>query len=518
MAMAAAPVMAHADEHSNAANDVLSFITKISAHYQIVLLRTFVDLTYDNISVSPGGDEMVLNGVKLYPELEWDKEAKCEVAIDRMVTGSVYSFETLGSNIEANGVTVSPDCIMPDVAGMMSSFGYNGLTADAMSINISYNLPSSSATMNVLLSVQDAADISIDADFSYFWFRLPLEGGDDPIPVIQLAQAEVGIENRGLWERLEPMVAAQMGDVNAIPQMAQMMVGQAFSEGGQRQPTADEHAFVENLSAELARFLTEKNRLVVTAAPEGGVWLDETIFDSPQTMVAALKPQLSSTTSAVKAIIPPADMIAALASGANPDDATRLKIGKALLTGVGAPRATDKGVAMLMPLADAWNGDAAAMVAKASAANGADGPAYEMALRALASGASAAMGTADALESRMNLSDVLAAQQAVLDGWPGAADAEAAVKAAIEGGDVGAMRKMAYALSVGRGMPRSYKAGYAAATLAAAAGDRGAANLRDRMNARFGTDAAWLAAAAEAEEQALKAWVEDGFGAKLAGQ
>ena len=80
------------------------------------------------------------------------------------------------------------------------------------------------------------------------------------------------------------------------------------------------------------------------------------------------------------------------------------------------------------------------------------------------------------------------------------------------------MRKLAYAMSVGRGMPRSYMVAYAAATLAAAAGDRGAANLRDRMNARFGTDSAWLEAVSEAEAEALTAWVEDGFGATVAGQ
>ena len=394
MAMATTPAMAnmHADS-----SGVMAFVQRLATQYLVLVSRTFVDLTYDNISVEPGTNHLIITGLTLYPELEWDTEAACEVTVDRVMTGETFSFDTAGTAIELTGVTIPPACLVPEMAGMMSSFGYNGLTADTMSIDIGYHLPTSAADIAITATIVDAADISVAAEFDYLWFRVPIDDPDDePIPVMQLSQAEISIENAGIWERLEPMVAMQaeqMGGLEAMPQMAQQMIPQALAMGGP--PSPEVEAFAQNVSQELARFLQEKNRIVVTAAPEGGVWIDEEIFDSPGNMISALQPMISSSSSAVKAIIPPADMMAAMAEGAAPDAATRLSMGEALLTGIGAPRAVDKGIAMLMPLATEWNGEAAAMIADAHAANGNAADGYRMALVALASGEASAMGTAD---------------------------------------------------------------------------------------------------------------------------
>ena len=51
--------------------------------------------------------------------------------------------------------------------------------------------------------------------------------------------------------------------------------------------------------------------------------------------------------------------------------------------------------------------------------------------------------------------------------------------------------------------------------VAAAGGDRGAANLRDRLNRRFGDDPAWREAAARAESEALQIW-NSGIGEAIA--
>lgn len=506
---------------AKANDDVASlyaFLQRIGAHYGIMVLRSFVDVTYEQVTIEPGTNQVILTGMKLYPELPWDQDAACEVTIDRASSGDILSFETVQTGYEFSGVSANAACFDPDVAGMMGSFGYDGVTADTVSISIAYNLPDSSADLTINAAISEAVDVSVSAAFDYLWFRIPIDGYGDPIPVAQLAEAEISIENKGVWERVEPMVGAQIGDLNAVPQMAQAIVGQAFTEGGTRQPTADEAAFVESLSAELARFLQEKNRIVVTAAPEDGVWLDETIFDSPSNMVAAFKPQVSGTPSALRSIIPPAEMAAALADGANPDDATRMKIGKALLTGIGAPRSVEAGGELLIPLANNWNGEAAALVADAAGDFGEYAIGYEMALIALAQGESSAMSAADDLETDLSMTDALALQKKVSDAWPGGSDMQAAFQKAVADGDITAIRNMANAASVGRNMPRDYETAYALATLGAAAGDRSSAALRDRMDRRFNAldQKTWVKASSKAANDALSVWTDGGLGAAMA--
>jgi len=513
-ALATASTPAAAQNQTDAAG-FFNLVQRLGAHYAILVARSFVDLTYDQLTVEPGTNHMVISGLKVYPILDWDQDGNCEITIDRVVMGDRYSFETVGRASEVSGVMVPTACLDPQMGSMMGSFGYDGLTLDSATIDIEYNLPDSSAELSVNASVADAADISISAQFDYLWFNLPFDGYGDPIPVAQLGEAEVTIENKGVWERLEPMVTQQMGDLNAIPQMAQMVIGQALTDGGTRQPSESENAFVQNLSAELARFLNEKNRIVVTAAPEGGVWLDESILDSPQNLIAALQPSVSATPAAFRNIIPPADMAAALADGANPDDATRLAIGRALITGVGAPRSLEDGARLLEPLARGWNGEAASLLAEAAADFGEDTLGYEMALIALAAGDMSALGTADELEGRLDIAQILALQDQVGSNWPGEADFQAAFGQAVAAGDIGKIRKDANATVVGRGLPRSFEAAYTLATLAAAGGDRSAANLRDRMDRRFGTDPAWVEMAAEAGSVALQIWTQGGLGAAI---
>ena len=500
--------------HETHGSDLFNLIQKISVHYQLVLARTFVDLTYDSVAVSADGMSVTINGAKVYPEVPWDQDGNCVVEIDRLASNGVLSFDTLHSRMDISGVNVPAACLDPDIGGMMQSFGYDGLQADTMAIDISYNLPSSSADVSVQASIVDAADLSIAATFDYLWVRVPLDGYGDPEPVAYLGEAEIAIENGGLWERLEPMVAAQMGDLNAVPQMAQMMVGQAFTEGGSRQPTADEQAFVDNLSSELARFLAEKNRIVVTVAPERSVKLGPDAFDGPGDIIALLKPEISGVPLAYRRMVSPDELSAALGGGGGLDDDARLRVGKALVTGIGAPRSLNDGAALLGPLADGWNAEAAMLVAQARAAGGDSVGGYAMALRGLAGGAQGSITLADELERELGIDEVLATQEATIDAWPGAGEATGQLEAMIGSGDVSGLRRMANRAATGKDMPRDYVTAYFLASLAAAGGDRGAANLRDRLDNQLDSDA-WNQAAAAAASEALQIWV-GGLGAAIA--
>ena len=497
--------------------NVFNLLQRISGHYSILLTRSLVDLTYDSITVEPGSGSLVITGLTVYPEFEWDENFECEITMDRAVLGSIYGFETVSTNIELSGVTVPPACVDPGAAGMLTGFGYgDGVVAESMSIEIAYDLPSSAADITVQAAVEDAADISLAASFNYLWVRFPTDGGDEPIPVAVLGDAELTVENGGLWERVEPMVAAQMGDVNAIPSMAQLMLGQMLGEPG-GQPAPEIQAFADNVSAELARFIENKDRLVLRVAPEGGLFLDENTFSGPAEAIKLLQPVLSGIPASYRALVQPDELAAALAGGNGMSDEAKLRVGEALLTGIGAPRSPAHAETLLGALADAWNGDAAHLVADARVAAGDEVGAYAMTMRALAGSAAGAIGAADTLETQIEVVEILSAQETARDAWPGASDFDAAITAMVAQGDISGLRRMALNAAVGKGMPRDYATAYYLASLASAGGDRGAANLIRRLDAQFkASDSdAWRADAAAAAAAALETW-SAGLGATIA--
>ena len=493
--------------------DILQLLQRISGQYLVMITRTFVDLTYDTIQVEPKTNNLIVSGLRLYPELDWDQNAECVVEIDRALMGGIQGFDLVQSVIEFSGVTLSPSCLPPDAGGMLAAFGYQVLTADTMTIDIAYELPTAAADVTVQAAIREVGDVTLSAAFDYLWFRIPTDGGDDPIPVAILESAELAIENGGVWERVEPMVLGQIGDPAAVPPMIQAMLGQMFTEGGTRAPSENETAFVANVASEVERFLRDKNRIVVTAAPQDGLYLDEDLFSSPSAALEALQPELSATPLALRSMIDTETLSAALAGGSVPED-QRLRVGEALVSGIGAPLAPREGQALLMPLADAWNGPAAAALA-ASFQETDVARSYDMSLRALAGGDRTIAGVADQLEARMSLADVLAAQQRAISTWPGNADYKDGSKTILESGDVSAMRRLASVALTGQNMPRDYAAAYFWASLAAAAGDRGGVSLRERLDYRFAGNAAWQQTSGEVASEVLKAWTTGGVAAAV---
>ncbi len=493
----------------------LRVLQRIATQYTILVTRMFVDMTYDSIAVEPGTNDLIVTGLRLYPELDWDQERGCEIVVDRAVIADSNSFDTLRTTVELSGLSMPPACFQPDVAGAMAGFGYDGLTADSIAIDLAYDLPSSAADMVVQASVEQAAEVSLTAHFDYLWFRFPVAEATDsemaeanPIPVARLGSAELVIENAGLWDRLETMVSAQMGgDLSALPQMVQMSASELFTGGGMRPSTPEEDAFVANLADQIGRFVENRDRIVLTVAPQdGSVLLTQELIDSPGALIAALHPVVSAAPRAYREMIAPADLEAALAGGDELDPELRLRVGQALVTGVGAPRAVDAGWQLLAPLADQWNAAAALMAGKASQSAGDPQVAYAMALRAMAGGEARAGALADEVEAMLPLIAVLGAQAEAASAWPGAADAQATADQLLAAGDVAGMRRRAYAAATGRDRPRDYAEAYYWASLAAAAGDRGAASLRQRLDDRFAGQDGWREVADTRSAAALETW------------
>ena len=249
--------------------------------------------------------------------------------------------------------------------------------------------------------------------------------------------------------------------------------------------------------------------------PIDDVYSDDIFLLSDGDRLGFLRPKVSNLPSALQSIIPPADVAAALADAASLDDATRIKIGTALLTGDCAPRLIEAGARILLPAAMNRSGEAAVILAKAYQSVGRNDEAYSMALIALASGDWSAAAIADELERSMPLAEIMTLQDEASEDWPGRTGFGTTIDAAVADGDVRAIAAHAHAASVGRDLPRSFGNAYKLATLAAAAGDRSAARLRDRLDRRFGGDAHWQSASGEASDEAMARWIDGGMTAAV---
>jgi TPR repeat protein len=251
----------------------------------------------------------------------------------------------------------------------------------------------------------------------------------------------------------------------------------------------------------------------VVVAPEGGVWLNEDAFDGPGEMISTLKPVVSTGPHSNNSVLSPALLAAALAGDQGLSDADRLTAGKALMTGLGAPRNREAAMRLLVPLAAGnWDAEAAMTLAQGLADMGDAQAAYPYALVALAGGNTAAASLAARLEADLQAGSVIETQAVILSSFPtdpGLADRRAAISA---NPDVAAMRTLALDTRLGRGVPRSYVTAYLYASLAAAAGDRASANLRDELDRLGAGDPGWAASLAEASTEALSIWTEEGLG------
>ena len=101
-------------------------------------------------------------------------------------------------------------------------------------------------------------------------------------------------------------------------------------------------------------------------------------------------------------------MTRALAGDADTSDDQRLAVGTALITGTGAPKSVEKGRALLEPLAQAGNTQAALTLARALAESD-PAAAYHQALVAAAAGEDGATAVLDGLEETLDTGALLEA-------------------------------------------------------------------------------------------------------------
>ena len=202
------------------------------------------------------------------------------------------------------------------------------------------------------------------------------------------------------------------------------------------------------------------------------------------------------------------------------------------VTDIGAPRALAEGQALLIPLADAGNDEAALALADSLQATDPEA-AYRFALKVGTGGAS---GLMDRLEQNLTTPQVLALQSTALaqEGVQGGAAsrkarprghraAAATMPSPHDFVPVTRVRAKALAHLRGSGAVRSYARAYYWALLGKAAGDQAAATIAGEIETRMrrrGPDAAtaWQAAADQARTGALAHWLAADYPATLAGK
>ncbi|MEM6478134.1 MAG: hypothetical protein AAF647_03700, partial [Pseudomonadota bacterium] len=346
--------------------------------------RTQADITYDHLSVSGGGQIFTMTGLEIFLLLNSGED--CAIFVDR-VTLSLSPWEEIDQvnlRVDAIGGDFDATCIPAEAR---QEFPPGLLTEDVIDIDhailaLAYDLPSAGATLDLCLTSSGFAEISANAVLDYF--AIEATDPDNPLPVMFLEEATVTLANLGLWEKVLPLLPPDVASPLVIgPVITQQMTAGLLSNGGDAALTALEERFVLSAGEVAARFLGEPERIVLEMRPEVPTYLDFfTYEETPRAAIADTEPRFLTAPSAEDRLIDVALVRAALTGGGLTDE-ERLTVGRALLTGKGAPQNQAAARDLLAPLIASADAETLGLLAE-TAADPAE--AYALALRAVAAG------------------------------------------------------------------------------------------------------------------------------------
>ncbi len=493
-------------------------LSRIVIQWIVGALRTQMEITYEGLVVTPDGREAYLTGVAISPLMPWDARRECEIRVDRIDISESGGPDDLRLHLEFIGATAAPQCLEPGLADTVAVAGYDGLALERAYLDLDYRFGASSLTATLHAAIRDALVIEASADLAYVWLRESEDfyvTGEEFEPVIGLRGLEVRVEDAGALAALRPVLPSMGMEIDAIPPMVEGALREALAPMDGQSLPANTAAFIGNVRLAAQEFLANGGALTVAARPDRVLWLGPESLETPEALLDALSLEAGAGPLRARSALDPALIVGAVAgdyAGMTPDD--KRAVAAHLMLTLGGPKATEAGRALLAPLADTGDAEAALILAKALAAADPEA-AYRRGLFA-ANRTSGVLALLDEAEAALPLAAVLDAQSAAEDPAADAADAEV-----IAAADIALIRRAALAYMVGDGPARNYRRAYAMASLAAAAGDRASIDLRARLDRRLEARGAedadlWRAAAASLADQALDVWVGEGLGAKLA--
>lgn len=486
--------------------------------YGIIALRSQVDLQYGALTVNALAGRVVITDLSVWPLVEWDNNGDCKVTVERAVlqTTRPDTPQRMRFGMSLYGVNAPDACLPEEARPMLAMAELGSVEIPHLSMDLVYDLPSAGADVTVHATVGGLVEADLVADISYLSFD-GREDMEEPEPVVFLSSASLTLTNLGGWEVARTMVPPPFMDPDQVPLALQGMLGaalgqmnrEAAGEGATGDPSAltpAQQNFVDSAVATWTGFLANPQRLVLETAipPAEAAFLDFELYeDNPVQLFADLQPVLALAPVAARAALPTDQLRAALAEDATGVPAEdMLRVGKALASGVGAPRAIDAAIRVLTPLAQDGNAEAADALAGALESRAPD-QSYRWSLLAGAEGSAGATARLDRLERSLPFPHVLQLQ----------AEASQGVSHPVEALEsVSALKAQARARLTGRGALRSYQVAAMWAMIAAAAGDAEGRAILDEIDQRVaaaGPDAVgpWAEAESGASSLALDAWI-----------
>lgn len=477
-------------------------IGTIALHSMMSWARLLADIRYDQVSVDPVALKVTLTGVRIAPYLPDWPDGQCQVRVERLTLNGqpVDVRDTRRMRVALDGVAMEAGCLPFEAAGMLRGLGFPQLTAGRIEADLTYDYPSGGLFARVSADIDRLATVDADVDLDYVSYRMDFaRENPEPRGAVDLNSVVVAIQDRGAWDIARKFIMP--GQVN--PEELAPVVGAGIeaaledANGPGVAATEKQRAFARSAGAVTASFLTSGRQVVVaTAIEKAPLRIDLTqepafaaLFDALNPTVSHSQPQLASAVSV-------AELDAAMKAETPPENA--FEIGRALITGIGAPKNPNGGIRLLLPLARGGNTEANFLIATEIAAyNPVD--AYSHALRAAASGIPGSLALLDRIERDVPFAEVIKLQGSLLS------DPDDTLY-----GDLAAMRSAAREFLGGTRRPRSWLAAYYWSSMAAAAGDASSAALRDEIGEimRLRGDAeGWTKEANSIDNGVLRDWI-----------
>ncbi|MDF1716013.1 MAG: hypothetical protein P1U75_04975 [Antarcticimicrobium sp.] len=476
-------------------------------HSVMTWARLLADIRYDQLSVDPVAARATLTGIEIVPLIPGLPVDACRITAAR-VTINGNPLDRIGAGrlrLVLDGMDIAAGCLPPEGANMLRGMGFATLHAPWAELDLLYDHASGGVRARLSADFDRLASLNLSADLDYVSYRMDFET-EEPVVAADLTHAELVLRDLGAWTLAQNFLPPELKQPGALGPVIAGAVAQAMAgANGPEMPASEKQRGFATQAGTVAAGFAPGGRVVLsTSIADGPFRLDEASVESFRALFDALNPQVGARPTALQVALPVAALQAALNAEEPPADA--LAFGRALMTGIGAPRNPAQGLKLLLPLARAGNTEASLLIAR-GVAESQPANAYAHALRAAATNRPGALAILDRIERDLPYAQVIEAQNVLMAGPEDALY-----------GDLAAMRAAARDFLTGAGRPRSWRAAYYWASMAAAAGDPSGAALRDEITETLrlrGDAAAWAAETESLENGVLRDWMGKDVPARL---
>ena len=484
--------------------DVFTFENLTTRMMQTLLstARVFADIRYQDIRVDPIASRLTLLNLDVRPHLPGLAPDACTVTAARVTfAGQPWDRpQSTRLRVGFDNVNVGMGCLPAVARGVALGAGIRQFSIPRLDMGMTYDFASGGAKFDISANLKKIAAIELFVDADYVSLRMD-PNTEEPRPAVDLNMAHLTIDDRGGWAVVTQFMPREIQTSEALQQIVARAVASALTEAnGLTAPQLSEaqQRFTAEAGDLATAFITGERRIVLsTAIANAPLRLDEANASEFQPLFDSLSPTLTAHAPQLTTVMPVAELQAAMNGEILPNNA--LEMGRAMLTGVGAPRNINAGLSMLARASRADDADAAYLVAKPLAIKE-PATAYGHALRAAAAQVPGAMAVLELAERGTPYEAMIKLQNDA-----GAGPDPALYDSVIE------MRLAARGFLNGIGHYRSYRGAYYWASMAAAAGDTTGANIRDEIEELMrlrGDEAAWSKEVETLENGVLRDWIK----------